>query len=183
MAENWPFKTVPSPNELEIQVLSKIKKDTDKLREHGITRYLERGHIKHSLLMYLAEDIWPVGKLAEFFQVSDSSIAAFARRHENEIAELRAQMQDETRKVLSALWIARKDWRLSEYQQSVEDIEEWILREIQKGKAPDIGMLRAKFQALHNVAEELGELPPRVAIENNQTTVRYTLEGVNLDEL
>lgn len=182
-AKEWPYKTIPTPTDLEIPILTKLAYDITALQKNGVTRYLERGHIKTSLIWYLAEGIWPQNKLAEFFRVEPSRISAFARRHKDEIEAVRKQMDEETQTVLQSLWVTRKDMRMSEYQQTLEDIEEIIFRDLMKGNRIDVSLVKAKFQALRNVAEELGDLPPRIAIQQNTTQVRYTLEGVNLDEL
>ena len=182
-SETYPLTTMVLPSELELPFLKKMQAEIDSLKAAGVTRYLNRGHVKMTLMMYLAEEFHTHEQLASIFKVERSRIAQFARVNQSQIEELRKEILADVKEQLTHLWVARKDYRLGEYQQSIEDIEEWILRSIMYGRVPDTQLLKTKFAALHAVAEELGDLPTRVAITQNTTTVNYSLEGVDIDNL
>jgi hypothetical protein len=115
-------------------------------------------------------------QLAEEFDVTDDTISAFAKRYRDAIELIRQDFANE----FAGLWIARKEARLAEFQQDVEDINEAV----EAGDEEDwTKLLRVKHTALRYVAEELGHLPGRPQIHVEQAKVTYVVEGVDLSLL
>jgi predicted transcriptional regulator len=103
--------------------------------------------------------------LAEEFEVSQPTISYFASKHAAEIAEIRANAEDD----FAGLWIAKKKNRLAEYQKDVDEVNEL---------PPDPALKRIKHNALKSVAEELGALKTNV-----DATITYKVEGVDTEKL
>lgn len=114
-------------------------------RRHQIEPWLQ-----HQLCRDLAEGVKTRAALAREHGVTRQAITKFAQRHRDRIAEIKAHLDDE----FAGLWVARKSSRLSAYQRDLELIEgiphhEWV---------------KARTGILKAVAEETGQLPPRMQI-------------------
>jgi hypothetical protein len=94
-------------------------------------------------------------------------------RHRTEIAALKQGVVNE----LDALWIADKANRIAEYQSDVHLVN----GALEEGLDPKL--LRAKHSALRSVAEEMGSLPARVAVQVNTQQVLYQVEGIDPEAL
>lgn len=107
-------------------------------------------------------------ELGEQFGMSRTGIGNFAKRHEFEIDEMRNDLENQ----FAGLWIAKKENRLADYQEDLDALRgtkteyhhEWI---------------KAKAQIRRNVAEELGQLPPRQAV--TIVPVQHIIVGVDMD--
>lgn len=130
---------------------------------------LERGWVKYKLIRELAQGIKSQAKLAEEYGVNVGSIAKFKTRHQTEIDETAAGFEDE----FAALWVAQKAQRLAELQSDIDAID----------SDADPDRLKIKHAALKQVAEELGQLPSRMAVNVNTAPVTYKIEGVDMDKL
>lgn len=140
-------------------------------RNHG---KLERGWVKIRLLQELAAEEKTQRMLAQEFSCAASSIAEFKERHLDEIATIRRDMANELR----GLWIAEKINRLAEYQQDVEDLNAML----ENTPLPDA--MRLKMLNLKAVAEEMGHLPAKTAINVEGASVVYRISpSVDLDQL
>jgi len=132
--------------------------------------------------------------LARKYGVERAAIGKFAKRYATEIDEVKAQIEDE----MAGLWIAMKKARIAEYQQSLEDINDLLALDLDPETAPRetadenelviVGaklpaLLKAKATVLHQVAEEMGQLPARVQVNVNDQRVNYVIEGVDLAAL
>lgn len=152
-------------------------------REKVNNSRLRRGATRTALIYDLAQDI-PFGALANRYQCVTPTIRTFAQDYALEIQAARDNLNAAVIQERTTLWVTDKLFRMTEYQQALTDLENEIVRLIENGKTQNIaGLIRIKFQGLRHVAEELGELPPRVAIQNNNTMVNYTLEGVDMEVL
>lgn len=137
---------------------------------------LERGHIKQTLIDELAAQNKTQTRLAEENGVVPSSISEFATRHRHEIEARRADMGN----VFFGLWVIDKARRLAEYQQDIEDID--AVLEQMGLPAPDL--IRVKQLLLKNVADEMGQLPAKVAVQvNTENDYRYEVVGVEIEEM
>jgi len=115
-------------------------------------------------------------ELALEFDVTEDTISNFSKRYKLEIETIRRELADE----FAGLWIAKKEARLAEFQQDVEDINDAV----EAGDEDDWSkLLRVKHTALRYVAEELGHLPGRPQIHVENAKVTYQVEGVDLSLL
>lgn len=128
---------------------------------------LERGEVTEQLIHSLATKDMSAVKLAERFGVTRGSINNFKLRHADEIekykSELRSKVQDE--------WIFDKTQRVLKLQKIVTDTEKDLEVAAKSGSSvPRAENRRVQIQALHNAAEELGELYARPVNTFNTTT-------------
>lgn len=158
--------------------------DRIKLPRHPLTR----GHIKHKLIHELARDEKTQRVLAREYGVAQSAISQFKTRYATEIAEVRADLENE----FAGLWIAQKMRRLAEYQADAEEIGDARVQAIVGQDAEgepiavekvDTALVRAKHAALRAVAEEMGQIPAKVNITVEPVTVRYEVVGVDPEDL
>lgn len=130
---------------------------------------LERGWVTRKLIIELARQEKTRTKLASEYGVTTASITTFAHRHRTEIDEVKADIENE----FAGLWIAQKYARIAEYQADVDAI----------GDTTDPDLLKVKHTALKAVAEEMGQLPARVAVNVESKTVNYTINGIDPGQL
>lgn len=151
-------------------------------------RPLSRGHIKWKLIQELARQDKTQRALAREYDVAHSSITEFKQRHAAEIAEVRADLENE----FAGLWIAQKTQRLAEYQTDAEEIGDARVQAIVghdedgepiTAEKVDAALIRAKHAALRAAAEELGQIPAKVNITIDPVTVRYEVVGVSPEDL
>lgn len=131
--------------------------------------------------------------IAEKFGVSQPAVSQFAKRHAEEIAAVRADMDDE----FAGIAIASKVNRVALLQEIAEKALEPVPKVSANGKVtmvinpdtkePEIVMevdARAAMAALKQVAEELGQLVQRSQVSGDMnTTTTYRIEGVAPDDL
>lgn len=138
----------------------------------GKRKPLENPLNRRKLIRQLAASDLKHDELATEYGVDRTSISRFRKRHEVEIAEVRANHLDE----FAGLLIAEKQNRLAVYEQ--------LLLE-----AMDKGDRTVAVRVLRNVAEELGHLPSRMQISGAvDVHTTYTVAGedgrtVNLKDL
>lgn len=138
---------------------------------------LERGWNKRKLIREAAQMELTQTELAAKYGVTQSAISHFIQRHADEIEAVKREIENE----FAGLWIAKKEARLAELQQDVEDINE--LGELVTKDHRYHNLMKRKQDALKAVAEELGQLPPRVNVSVDNKTVNYKVEGIELDDL
>ncbi len=92
-------------------------------------------------------------EIARKHGVSHQAISRFARDHYDEIEAIRQRLDDE----FAGLWIARKEARISAYQEEYE-----TARDARQSSHHE--WIKTRTQILHTVAEELGQLPPRTQV-------------------
>jgi hypothetical protein len=108
--------------------------------------------------------------LGRKYGVTGQAIGQFAKRHAREIDQIRAQLDDE----FAGLWIASKEARMAQYQEDYEASQE-------HEKSTHFEWVRVRTQILHQVAEELGQMPPRAEV--TVMPVIHVLEGVDPEVL
>jgi predicted transcriptional regulator len=116
-----------------------------------------------------AEDLKRV-EIARLFGVTPAAITQFAKRHKREIDETRERIADG----LVAMWIADKVERIAAYQADFE-------MALDHPNAAHHEWIRTRTGILRNVAEELGQLPPRAQV--NVFPVVHVVEGIEVEEL
>jgi hypothetical protein len=141
---------------------------------------LEQGHVRWKLIHELARGERTVTELAARYGVTHGAISRFRDRYPAEIAEIKADIENE----FAGLWIAQKLARLAEYAADVEMINDAIGAALDAGTEIDAALLAAKHRALRSVAEELGQLPTKIQMQvDTVTRVHYTVEGMNVGDL
>lgn len=139
---------------------------------------LERGWAKYRLIADLAAMENTQVELAEKYSCVQSTISDFAKRHAAEISAKKQALADD----LHGLWVARKADRLAEYQQTIEDIEDFVESTDMSDKDAREAVA-LKLRALRAVADELGQVPQRPAGGGSQTTVTISVDGVAVEDL
>jgi hypothetical protein len=118
------------------------------------------------------------GQLAARHGVTRSAIYLFRGRHAAAIDQRRDELGSRLAD-LTNLWLADKHARLRE----LEDIYDRIgglFAVADLDTAPELA--RTMLSILHEAAEQLGQLPTRVQVQQN-VVVRYELPGVDTDKL
>ena len=108
--------------------------------------------------------------LARKYGVSRPAITQFARRNAAEIDAIKADLQAE----FAGLWIAEKELRIARYEADLELSAEGDF-------AGHYEQIRTRTQILHNVAEELGQLPTRGNI--TVVPVQHVIVGIDTELL
>ena len=138
-----------------------------------ITRpaYGNRGAWEHrQLCRELAEGTVTKAALGRKYGITGQAIAQFAKRYAREIDDIKAQLDDE----FAGLWIARKEARMAQYQEDYEASQT-------HDKSNHFEWIRVRTQILHQVAEELGQMPPRAEV--TVLPVQHVIIGVDLEAL
>jgi hypothetical protein len=168
--------------ELEVRVAHAEKARAVAKEKVNVTR-IRRGAVRTKAIYDLAQDV-PITVIAKRYCTSPATVKDFALEYADEVNLVRQDLATAVAREATNLWVTDKLSRMTEYQQALTDLENEIVRLIENGKTQNVaGLIKIKFQGLRHVAEELGELPPRVAIQNNNTMVNYTLEGVDMEAL
>ena len=145
---------------------------------------LSRGHVRYRLIRELASQEKTQRQLAREFGCHPSAITQFKQRHAAEIAQVRADLDNE----FAGLWVTRKAERLAEYMADIERIGDGTVEvELEGGpegatitaSKVDAALIRAKQAALRAVAEEMGQIPSKVNISVEPVTLRYEVAGVD----
>jgi hypothetical protein len=108
--------------------------------------------------------------LARKYGVVRSTITEFAKRHAREIDEIKAHLDDD----FAGLWIADKSARMAAYQADLE-----LSGTGKYGSHWE--QIRTRSQILKQVAEELGQMPPRAGVV--VVPVTHIIEGVDVESL
>lgn len=139
-----------------------------------------------------------IPELAKMFDATVGGIRAFAVRHAQKIAEIRENLEDQ----FAGLWIASKENRLAVYEKTIEESNDEIQRILMGGRragepADDDAaeepvvdtsdalarLHRTVHRAVRQSAEELGQLPSRVAVTFEGQPVRHEIVGVDVDKI
>lgn len=116
--------------------------------------------------------------IAEHYKVSPSAVVKFRGRHGAEIMRLRKAVV-EAAAAQEALWIADRVDRLAVLQDATEQAVT-MLDKAPADRVPEL--IRTIVAALHEAAEQTGQLPARSALIAQQI-VTYRIEGVDMDKL
>lgn len=116
--------------------------------------------------------------VAEHFDMDPSTVSKFRARNGAKIAELRQKLADAAA-AEDGLWIASRIDRLGVLQDAVEQLFE-VADRCADDALPEL--VRTTITALHEAAEQLGQLPSRTVVAST-TVVNYRFDGVELDQL
>jgi len=130
------------------------------------TRPLTNEWTKVKLIYDLAIDEKTQRDLAEDYGVSQPAITKFKKRHQEAIEARREKLLEE----YAALWVAEKYNRLATRQTEIEELMD------QKTSARNAEVID---RLLNSVAEELGELQTKLAIE----VAEYRITGIDIDKV
>lgn len=109
-------------------------------------------------------------QIARDFGVSASYVTSFARRYAFEIDQIKAELDN----AFAGLWIADKESRILALQAE-------YVRAANADKADHHEWIKTRLMALHQAAEELGQLPPRATIA--VMPVVHVIEGIDVELL
>lgn len=137
-----------------------------------------RGYLKQGLIVDLAKEDLSYTVLAQKYSVTTTAIHNFKQRNLEEITSAKEAIAAGIREEAIGLWVADKKNRLAVYKRHLEILDE----QIEAGMDPvDVrGALKVQQAALHNIAEELGDLQVRV---DQGGQVRLVIEGVSEEDL
>lgn len=131
--------------------------------------------------------------LAIKYGVSTSAITQFKQRHAEEIAAVRADMDNEFAGILIANKAARLAALVDLYEAATTPTPKISVKgDVVRRMNPETGEFeevmeidaRAAMQALKQAAEEMGQLPTRVQVSGGMDIrTNYTIEGVSPDDL
>lgn len=167
---------------------------------------LESNHrVRLTLIRELAQGKQVAG-LARKYGVTKGAVQQFEKRHKEEVDAAKADLTNE----FHGLWIADKAARLAEYERDITLANE-LIEEARAGRIAEIVKLRGdralgtdathelevvdditpavaraariKHRALHQSAEELGQLPSRVQVNIGGKRVEHIVKGVDMDEV
>ena len=125
---------------------------------------------RHKLLRELAAGDRTSAQLAADYGMTASGIREYKKRHRPQVDAIAADLANE----FAGLWIADKGQRMSAYQDDYE-------RTLEHQHSGHHEWVKSRTGILHNVAEELGQLPGRSPIIT--VAVTHILEGVDLEDL
>jgi hypothetical protein len=125
---------------------------------------------RRELQRLLADGTERRSALARRFGVSPSYVTQFAKTYAREIDDIRRDLDNE----FAGLWIASKVNRVLALQAE-------YTRAAGSDKADHHEWIKARLQALHQAAEELGQLPPRATVA--VVPVVHVIEGIDVDLL
>lgn len=132
-------------------------------------------------------------QLAKKYEVSAAAITNFIKRNAEEIAAVAADADNQ----YAGLLIAQKDYRLRLLEQIIEQagipvpkvtpagkiVHRWNAETNEDEEVMEIDV-RAQMTALKQAAEELGQLPTKVALSGSlDTTTVYKIVNVTDDDL
>lgn len=132
-----------------------------------------RGHRKLAVIHALADGQLSQQEIADKYNLSQPGVSYIARTNVDEIAAIKADAERE----LTEAWIAKKVARVWTYQGAADHLLD-VAELVEAEKVPSI--YKGVFQAMRNVAEELGHLQPK---ENVSGSLTVRLEGVDGDAL
>lgn len=133
-----------------------------------------RGRKLFALLRELAEDELSQKQLAEKYDVTQPRISQVKRDYAEEIGEIRNDLED----AYAGVWIAQKEKRVQSYVRLAEAIE----RDLEVNGL-DAQLANRYIACLKAVAEEMGQLPARLVVQQLGPKADYTIDGVNPKDL
>lgn len=133
--------------------------------------------VKLRLLRELALANKTQRQIAEEYDCAVSSVNEFMKRNAEAINDIRENAEDE----FAGLWVAKKKNRIAAYEEQIAFLQE----RIDRGAEDDPqGALKVAQAALKMVAEEMGQLTARVAVQADvNARVQYVVEGVDTEAL
>ena len=129
-----------------------------------------QAHEELSLKRELAAGDMTQVLLAKKYGITQQGISKFAKRHALEIADIADHMNEQ----FAGLPLARKENRIASYEREIEILNE-------HPHASHHEWSKARMIAYRNMAEELGQLPPRQTV--TVIPVTHVIEGVSMEDL
>jgi hypothetical protein len=130
---------------------------------------------------------WDHPALAKKYETTPQGIQAFADYYDEEIIEVSAALSGTLSIETAGLWATRKQQRLAELQQGIDDIDESLaaLRESNVGwSRAHRDMFRARLDLYRQIAEELGAYPQRQTPPvHTGARVTYVIEAAEEGDL
>lgn len=126
-------------------------------------------HQKLQLLRELADGKMSGAQLAEKYGVSTTRIYGIRDENKERIEAIKADYEN----AFAGLWIAQKENRIAVYQEQAERLAD----------SDDPKLVARTQTALRSVAEEMGHLPTRAAIQSDNVTVHNTYSGVDPEQV
>ncbi len=119
----------------------------------------------------------PQVQLAAEYDVSESAITQFKQRNAEAINDVR----DDAANEFAGLWSAKKVNRVRAYEQQLA----FVAERIEQGLEDDpVAALKVAQAGLKAIAEEMGQLTARVAVQADVTAkVNYEVKGMNPEDL
>lgn len=105
-------------------------------------------------------------QLAQDYGISQNSVSRIKREESRDIERI----QDDYLEQATGQMISNLEWRMKELEKAV----------LVMGNKRSPEFVRAKVMALHEAAEQLGQLPPRMQI--NIIPVEHKLSGIDINE-
>ena len=137
---------------------------------HGGSRSSLTPEAQYGLMREIALKTDLRKNLAEKYNLTPSAITEFAKRHARRIDEMR----EDAGNIFAGLPLARKENRIAAYEREVEVLSESSAHDHHEWS-------KARMIALRNIAEEMGQLPPRQTV--TVMPVIHVYEGVDMEEL
>jgi hypothetical protein len=174
--DHQPDPTGASPDDgLNPDVQDVFEHEAERAASESRTKHprqLDREPNRYNLIHSVAAGE-RVADLARRYEVTTSAICQFKTRHAAEIEQARANIEDK----LVGLWAAKKEARVAVYQQQIADV-------LEMGDTATPESVRVAQSALKSIAEELGHLSARVAIQGDLAVkVNYAVNGVDQSDL
>lgn len=131
------------------------------------------GYKKLNLIHELAEGRHTQEQLAEKYEVTQSAISQFRQRNLATIQKIQENIQNKIDDRFAALWSAKKEARIAEYERIIEQFS--VVED------PDTQNAKVVMTAIKSIAEETGQLTKNVEIGGAVT--QYIIEGIDKDQL
>lgn len=130
----------------------------------------------------LALGVTTPAELSKRYGVTRAAVYDFRKRHDAAIRARRAELGSAFAEA-TGLWIADREARIQELQTAAER----VIGLLQKADAADdpsyvAELSRTLSGLLHEAAEQLGQLPQRLAVQVNQL-ITYEVHGVDMSKL
>lgn len=140
-----------------------------------------RGRFRLALIRDLAMGEWDTPSLARIHGLRHQDVEAFRITHQAEIQEVSAALSGTLDQGTAGLWLPKKQLRLAEYQQAIEDIDEALDFLRARGipwSREHRDLFRARLDLYRQAADELGAYPQRTQAPTRQgLPVQYIIES------
>ncbi len=149
-----------------------------------------RGRVRLALIRDLAMGEWSHAEIAKQTGATTKEIAAFAREHEAEIAEVSAALAGRLAVETAGLWISKKQNRVAELQKAYDDNDAVIdeMRASEQaanslGSRKHFNLQRLQLSILGAAAAEYESRRGQSASSDDGKVVRYIIEGPEAEYL